>query len=222
MPKCRNCVVRNEHCETSDPRDPEGGLTVRSVAAKSVHDRDAWRAPSLSGEGRRRQSGSGSRSEERTALRTFQTRLTAETQPRDAEGDIPWVSRAYQASIEENQCESLGGSTPDVVINTDDTAAYRVKVSPIRAGTRAVASADPAASCSSLGGAAYSPYAASSICTSRPRASSPSAHSSGMGCTTVRNSSCRSSPLFPFFPHETKLRDTQRCFLRGCGRSSLS
>ncbi len=145
LPKCRNCVVRNEHCETSDPRDPERGPTVRSVAAKSVHDRDAWRGTSVGGESRRRQSVSGRRSEDRNgAPRTPQARGGGETQARDEEGDLPWVSRAYQVSIEENQCESLSGSTPDVVINTDDTAAYRVKVSSLRTGTRAVISANPA------------------------------------------------------------------------------
>lgn len=73
----------------------------------------------------------GAGPEDRTgAPKTPHARDAAGTQTRDAEGDIPWVSRAYQASIEENQCESISGSTPDVVINTDDTAAYRVKASP--------------------------------------------------------------------------------------------
>ena len=188
LPKCRNCVVRNEHCETSDPRDPEAGPTVRSVAAKSVHDRDTWRGTSLNGEGRRRQSVNGRRSEDRNgAPRTPKTRSAGETQAQDAEGDLPWVSRAYQASIEENQCESLSGSTPDVVINTDDTAAYRVKVSSLRTGTRAVTSANLVTFCSLSGGAASSPSAASLTCTSRARALSPSAHSFGMECIIARS-----------------------------------
>ena len=121
LPKCKNCVLRNEHCETSDPRDPEKGPTVR-VATKGAHAPEAWRPPTpRSGSERHRRSVDGSR-----ASLPRETRDVAET---EAEGDLSWVSRAYQASVIENQCESISGSTPDVVINTDDTTAQRVKAS---------------------------------------------------------------------------------------------
>ncbi|KAJ9144566.1 3-hydroxybenzoate 6-hydroxylase 1 [Pleurostoma richardsiae] len=34
IPKCRNCWLRDEECETTDPRYPEGGPTVRRWATK--------------------------------------------------------------------------------------------------------------------------------------------------------------------------------------------
>lgn len=126
-PKCHNCAQRNEHCETSDPRDPDKGPAVRSLAAKSSH---AWQPPTPNGGGGRRPSVNRARPENRPdALSSSprETRGAAENQPPEEEGDLSWVSRAYQASAIENHGGSVSGTPPDVVINTDETTAHRVK-----------------------------------------------------------------------------------------------
>lgn len=131
LPKCRNCVLRNEPCATSDPRAPDKGPTIRSVAAKGAHVPGVRQPPTPNSQGCLQQSvDEGDPRNRSEAPRNPQgTRDVAQTQPSDAEGDLSWVSRAYQESAMENQCESLSGSTPDVVINTDDTTAYKVKAS---------------------------------------------------------------------------------------------
>ena len=51
LPKCRNCSLRNEDCETSDLKRPGAGPVVRRRATKSTHRRGGLLDRSTTGSG---------------------------------------------------------------------------------------------------------------------------------------------------------------------------
>ncbi|KXJ86475.1 fungal-specific transcription factor domain-domain-containing protein, partial [Microdochium bolleyi] len=119
LPKCRNCVQRNEHCETSDLRRPDHGPGVRTLAPATTASprlqREQSHAASSTPDSR-----SGRHESEPAALAAAGVKQPPE---------ITWVQRAYHISTSGRHYDdgkSLHPSTPDIVVNTDDTA-YRVK-----------------------------------------------------------------------------------------------
>ncbi|KAK4044092.1 putative transcriptional regulatory protein [Parachaetomium inaequale] len=143
LPKCSNCTVRNEACETTDLRKPANGLTIRARALPgsrgrpsrretepepAVHDLEGWTGPvpehlpeqAQQTPGRCGASASGS-----AASPALQQGRTGEKEA------VSFVSRGYrestaaqnsQASLQEHASDA----TPEAVVNTDDTP-YRFK-----------------------------------------------------------------------------------------------
>ncbi|KAH7018031.1 uncharacterized protein B0I36DRAFT_394628 [Microdochium trichocladiopsis] len=217
LPKCRNCVQRNEHCETSDLRRPDHGPGVRALAIKDGNQQARQQAPPQQGQPRswdddgrdgsiadardddggltendadkqhqrpapprrtQSQSSHHSKSSRPPAGTTTSPSPRSQREPSHAATSTPdsrshrhasesatsangstseapnlsWVQRAYRVAASgthgpdgsgpngssnsnaggggvggvEGGPENLNGSTPDVVVNTDDTA-YRVK-----------------------------------------------------------------------------------------------
>ncbi|KAJ1324097.1 proline utilization trans-activator [Microdochium nivale] len=181
LPKCRNCVQRNEHCETSDLRRPDHGPGVRALAVKPApapapapahHDMSPGSDQPVRDDGSQQQEQSRPAGPPRS-LSHSSTRSLSKPQQAPAPGLIPassprsqreqshatvstpdshagrhgsepagpdsgsassrpdltWVQRAYHISTSgghHNDDKSMTPTTPDVVVNTDDTA-YRVK-----------------------------------------------------------------------------------------------
>ncbi|SPO01421.1 uncharacterized protein DNG_04096 [Cephalotrichum gorgonifer] len=155
LPKCGNCTVRNETCETTDLRKPSNGPTIRSRALPEGRGRRSrrkseprpaqhpgnWMGPGASpasmdlngsistdvGEDTPRQTSGrcGCSASGSGASLPLQNSRT------DEEEAISWVSRGYRLSMtaQNSQVALQGhasGVSPDAVVNTDDTP-YRVK-----------------------------------------------------------------------------------------------
>ncbi|KAH8671720.1 fungal-specific transcription factor domain-containing protein [Xylariales sp. PMI_506] len=129
LPKCRNCVLRNENCETTDLRH-HGKGPGQATRTWATHDsliparRDSTERryiPNIEADESHEDSSEPSR-------HSRKRQASVELEGEESEGPLTWLSRAYQANVVDgnNHPESLEGSTPDVVVNTDDTA-YRVK-----------------------------------------------------------------------------------------------
>ncbi|ETS73250.1 hypothetical protein PFICI_14855 [Pestalotiopsis fici W106-1] len=127
LPKCRNCILRNEHCETTDPRNPGKGPSLRTLAVKDGQDQ------SLHLE-------TGRLEPNNTVVRTSpgagtppESSGNSDLSPRSqgmgvaSRGKGPsWLERAYQENTASHENRQIPVSTPDLVVNTDETA-HRVK-----------------------------------------------------------------------------------------------
>lgn len=119
-PKCRNCVLRGDPCETFDPRHPKGPA-VRRWPTKDG-------SPGQNGQVQRH----GSVSEQSTASSLMSTRPEPPApllHSASSRNHPSWVERAYQENqARQDDCmEEQTNESPDVVMNTDDTS-HRVKV----------------------------------------------------------------------------------------------
>lgn len=128
LPKCRNCILRNEHCETTDPRNPGKGPSVRTLAVKDGQDQSLFSEAGRSDPSTtviRRNLGAGTPPE---------SSGTSDLSPRSQGMGVTsrdkgpsWLERAYQENTAAHKNRQLPVSTPDLVVNTDETA-HRVKV----------------------------------------------------------------------------------------------
>lgn len=149
-PKCRNCWLRDEDCETTDPRRPEAGQSVRKWATKdgllpgqnpaATHQNQAY-VPKHINNHNAASASHGSNSD--TPMPAYRTPPVAAS-GLEAAG-IPsasheqpstlrtqsWVSKAYQHSMQEQDHHGHGKERipehPDVVINTDEDESYKIK-----------------------------------------------------------------------------------------------
>lgn len=158
LPKCGNCTVRNETCETTDLRKSGNKSTIRLRALPDSRGRRSWRKtepkPALHPEEWTGPGACPARMHQNpfvsTDLGEDVPQQTPELCGRSAsnsaasptlqhssrtgeEEAISWVSRGYRLSTaaQNSQAtlqEHASGATPDAVVNTDDTP-YRVKVS---------------------------------------------------------------------------------------------
>lgn len=128
LPKCRNCILRNEHCETTDPRNPGKGPSVRTIAAKeqSLHSEPTSGAtrfePDNTFFGRDPEAGTPPES-------NGQSELSPQSQGMGAparDNNPSWLERAYQENTATHENKQLSVATPDLVVNTDETS-HRVK-----------------------------------------------------------------------------------------------
>ncbi|KAK8029801.1 hypothetical protein PG993_011092 [Apiospora rasikravindrae] len=121
-PKCRNCRLRGDVCQTTDPRKPEAVVTRKWPAKTSRLLADQGIAIDGSGEG---QPAAG------TSPRDGSESVPdVETEAPQALTNIPvsFLTRAYHASTKERGGErSLeDAESPDIVVNTDESS-HRVK-----------------------------------------------------------------------------------------------
>lgn len=121
-PKCRNCVLRGDECQTFDPRRPNGPA-VRKWPHKSSQS-----ISSLSPVQRRasiasQQSSPASLVSQHTATTPLSVSGSKERLP-------SWIERAYQEtqSTPESGTDGQSNDSPDVVMNTDESS-HRIKVS---------------------------------------------------------------------------------------------
>lgn len=155
QPKCGNCTVRNETCETTDLRRHAHGSTPRARGFPGSRGRrrslvrsepdavmhlESWTGSNAST--------AGLEQDQPSVLASLGEQVPQQTPGEDAyspsepasspnlqhgrigeAGAISWVSRAYREvhDMAPSQ-EPAPGGTPDAVVNTDDTS-YRVKVS---------------------------------------------------------------------------------------------
>lgn len=120
-------MLRNEHCETSDPRNPSKGPSVRSWATKNglpppqASEGVFTPRPGVSNE----YVGAGSPPDSSGHPELSPSSNRMEAPPR--EKGPSWLERAYHASNLGNENNPLPASTPELVVNTDETS-HRVKV----------------------------------------------------------------------------------------------
>lgn len=123
-PKCRNCRLRGDICQTNDPRKPEA-VVSRKWPAKTSR--------LLADQGLSIDSGNDAQQ----AATGTSPRDVAESVP-DIDNEVPqtlskipvsFLTRAYHASTRERGVErSLDDAeSPDIVVNTDESS-HRVKV----------------------------------------------------------------------------------------------
>ncbi|CAJ0543268.1 Ff.00g004930.m01.CDS01 [Fusarium sp. VM40] len=119
-PKCRNCVLRGDECQTFDPRRPNGPA-VRKWPHKSSQS-----ISSLSPVQRR-----ASIASQQSSPASLVSQHTATT-PLSVSGNkerLPsWIERAYQEtqSTPESGTDGQSNDSPDVVMNTDESS-HRIK-----------------------------------------------------------------------------------------------
>lgn len=130
-PKCRNCVLRGDNCETSDPRRPDG------PAVRKWATRDGL----FPGEHREHRAGSISERSATSSMMSLQFDPTlanasestqpAQQQQQNSPGgkQLTWVTRAYMENTNTRDAPSADQmhDSPDVVVNTDESS-HRVKV----------------------------------------------------------------------------------------------
>ncbi|KAI1866764.1 hypothetical protein JX265_001137 [Neoarthrinium moseri] len=131
LPKCRNCILRNEDCQTTDPRNPTKGLSVRTWATKDGSGPGDWdrdRRMSHFGAGSQTSgTGPGAGTPPESSLSDLSPRPHRRASiAGGGEKGTSWQERAYRENTMGNGANPLPASTPDLVVNTDDTA-YRVK-----------------------------------------------------------------------------------------------
>ncbi|KAL6403615.1 hypothetical protein AUP68_12973 [Ilyonectria robusta] len=129
-PKCRNCVLRGDNCETSDPRRPDG------PAVRKWATRDGL----FPGEHREHRAGSISERSATSSMMSLQFDPTlanasestqpAQQQQQNSPGgkQLTWVTRAYMENTNTRDAPSADQmhDSPDVVVNTDESS-HRVK-----------------------------------------------------------------------------------------------
>lgn len=154
QPKCRNCSLRGEECETLDLRRPGKGPGVRQRARRSKgslcslpaegspggfcgHMSTTAQVPALGqqmnpGSGRSK----GGRGTHHSPSGLSSTSETRRDHALDSGEEISWVSRGYREitaaqPVAEGQSEghTVSVVSPDVLVNTDETT-YRFKVRP--------------------------------------------------------------------------------------------
>ncbi|KAK8116751.1 uncharacterized protein PG998_005032 [Apiospora kogelbergensis] len=129
-PKCRNCRIRGDVCQTTDPRKPEA-VVVRKWPAKTTRPPAAEQGLSSSlavdGHVQQQQTGTSARGEGESSIQD------AGVGSPQALTTIPvsFLTRAYHATTKER---GGGGNrpledaeSPDIVVNTDESS-HRVKV----------------------------------------------------------------------------------------------
>ncbi|KAK7959705.1 uncharacterized protein PG986_004559 [Apiospora aurea] len=121
-PKCRNCRLRGDVCQTTDPRKPEAVVTRKWPAKTSRLLADQGLAAD-GGDARGQQNGKSPRDDGESVP-------DVETETPQALTNIPvsFLTRAYRASTKERGGErSLeDAESPDIVVNTDESS-HRVK-----------------------------------------------------------------------------------------------
>ncbi|KAM6505989.1 hypothetical protein FSOLCH5_014166 [Fusarium solani] len=117
-PKCRNCVLRGDDCETFDPRRPNGPAVRR------------WPAKAPQGGTARRHSSISEHSSPSSLMSVQHERAASLARSGPKERHPSWIERAYQESqtTPDHVTDGQTNDSPDVVMNTDDTS-HRVKVS---------------------------------------------------------------------------------------------
>ncbi|UPL00341.1 hypothetical protein LCI18_011275 [Fusarium solani-melongenae] len=115
-PKCRNCVLRGDDCETFDPRRPNGPAVRR------------WPAKAPQGEIARRHSSISEHSSPSSLTSVQHDRAASLSRSGTKERHPSWIERAYQESqtTPDHVTDGQTNDSPDVVMNTDDTS-HRVK-----------------------------------------------------------------------------------------------
>ncbi|KXJ92552.1 hypothetical protein Micbo1qcDRAFT_173732 [Microdochium bolleyi] len=143
LPRCRNCRLRGDQCETLDVREAEKGTAGSKDGARVNHDATAAENESIVGSTipchdeshphvrKRRRTGvepvnddDDTTSHTTARLEEARKRASARVGP-EPEEDVSWVSQAYKASAADSHCvdgDDKTGSTPDVVLNTDESA----------------------------------------------------------------------------------------------------
>ncbi|KAK1992422.1 fungal-specific transcription factor domain-containing protein [Colletotrichum falcatum] len=117
-PKCHNCILRGDDCQTTNPRNPSQ-RAVRTWAAKSGANRG--------GEG-------GSPRYRTTSPRARQYLSPAYDDGGGSEGEaaaasrkMSWVAQAYRANARDNQSpHEQPDLNPDMALNTDESS-HRLK-----------------------------------------------------------------------------------------------
>lgn len=152
-PKCRNCTIRKEACETTDLRRPSTTSGLRSRTQADAKRRKPRRGDCRAAQESSSRTGSGTStasvddrapSAEATpdgGQRTPGRCTCSATEPADShrlqgekqEEAISWLSRGYRESNAAQKTQTphrdnVSGVSPDAAVNTDDTP-YRVKVS---------------------------------------------------------------------------------------------
>lgn len=150
-PKCRNCWLRDEECETTDPRDPSAGSTVRRWATKNgllpgqnpaaTHRNQASVPKHNNTSPGQQQPGSSGYGATNTPLDWHGWGTTPGSAPisnadsGSADTHEPlrtesWVSKAYRQSTQDhgdNNGDAHDNTHPDVVVNKDEDS-QKIKV----------------------------------------------------------------------------------------------
>ena len=120
-PKCRNCVLRGDECQTFDPRRPNG------PAVRKWPHKGSQSTSTLSSVPRR----ASIASQHSSPASLVGSQITAST-PLSASGNKErppsWIERAYQETTPESGTDGQTNDSPDVVMNTDESS-HRIKVS---------------------------------------------------------------------------------------------
>lgn len=120
-PKCRNCVLRGDECQTFDPRRPNG------PAVRKWPHKGSQSTSTLSSIPRR----ASIASQHSSPASLVGSQITAST-PLSASGNKErppsWIERAYKETTPESGTDGQTNDSPDVVMNTDESS-HRIKVS---------------------------------------------------------------------------------------------
>lgn len=134
LPKCRNCVLRKEDCETSHPRHPWKGPSFRTLVNKNRHapiDQNQSQPNPLEDTPIDNEipACSNFSQEPSAAIRSPQQRSVSDAAVPIDDEPRSWISRAYRdtAATDRANDDDQDSSTPELVVNTDATP-YRVKV----------------------------------------------------------------------------------------------
>ncbi|RBR20905.1 uncharacterized protein FIESC28_05057 [Fusarium coffeatum] len=118
-PKCRNCVLRGDECQTFDPRRPNG------PAVRKWPHKGSQSTSTLSSVPRR----ASIASQHSSPASLVGSQITAST-PLSASGNKErppsWIERAYQETTPESGTDGQTNDSPDVVMNTDESS-HRIK-----------------------------------------------------------------------------------------------
>ncbi|KAF4345093.1 STB5-transcription factor [Fusarium beomiforme] len=119
-PKCRNCVLRGDECETFDPRRPNGPA-VRKWPHKSSGSQSNM--VSVSPMQRRASIATTSQHSSPASIVGSQHSLSL-----GKERNPSWIERAYQEtqSTPDSGTDTQTNDSPDVVMNTDESS-HRIK-----------------------------------------------------------------------------------------------
>ncbi|KAF5661410.1 STB5-like transcription factor [Fusarium heterosporum] len=120
-PKCRNCVLRGDECQTFDPRRPNG------PAVRKWPHKGSQSISSLSPV-QRRASIASQHSSPASLISSQHTTTTPLSVVGHKDRNPSWIERAYQESqtTPESGTDAQSNDSPDVVMNTDESS-HRIK-----------------------------------------------------------------------------------------------
>jgi hypothetical protein len=172
-PKCRNCVLRGDECETFDPRRPNGPA-VRKWPHKSSQS-----TSTISPIQRRASIATASQQSSPASS------IVGSQHAGNKDRNPSWIERAYQESqsTPDSGTDVHTNDSPDVVMNTDESS-HRIKVS-IQASSHSCILIELA--CSTWAPAAYNASPDSSIFSSSGAVLTQLADISDGECASQKN-----------------------------------